>query len=184
MRRSVPFLTVVLLGLLLLGLPGCDSASAGSDGGGGATADFAIGDTEAQPAELFIIKALDDQQSGARIFQVYLTGGGLTVDQFGPSGTGDVINLKLLVNGDTLAEGTYQYNQSSPAAGDLTGLNVYVDYDFSSNEGETHFISGGSVVVGRPNTEYSFDFDLQTSSGNISGSFSGPAVDVIDLQQQ
>ena len=181
MRRSVAILTVVILALLLLVLAGCDSADAGSDGGGGATAEFAIGDTNAQPAELFIIKGTDDQLSGARNFQIYLTGGGLTVDQLGPSGSGDVINLRLLVEGDTLAAGTYNYIFSS---GGLAGVAVYVDYNFDTGEGEFYPIYGGSVVVGRPNGEYSFDFDLETSSDNIAGSYSGPAAEVIDLQEQ
>lgn len=179
--RSLKLLTAILL-LTALALIGCDSGGAGS--GGGAAADFDIGETDAQPAELYVIKALDDEQSGARIFQLYLTNGEPTVDRFGPSGSGDVVNLKLLVDGDTLAAGTYQYDGTSPTAGDLTGLTVYVDYDFQTNEGDTHFITGGSVAVGRPNGEYSVDFDLETDTGSIAGSFSGPAAAVLDLQQQ
>ena len=181
-RRVVLVLVVLTAAFAVIGCPdaGASGDGGGSNGGNGNGGSFEIGDMSAAPAKLYVTKGSVNEATGARIYNLYLTSSGASVSEFGPTGSGDVINIKLLSPEEDLASEKYMFGAGS---GDLAGVVVYTDYDFSggTDPNNEHPITGGEVDVSVTGTTYDLTFDLQTASGPIAGNFSGGADGEFDI---
>jgi hypothetical protein len=174
-------LVVLTAAFAVIGCPnaGASGDGGGSNGGNGNGGSFEIGDMSAAPAKLYVTKALEDGATGARIYLLSLTSSSVDANQFGFTGSGDAISIKLLSPEEDLASQKYTFGSDS---GDLAGLVVYTDYDFSGTDPDNeHPITGGEVDVSVTGSTYDITFDLQTASGPIAGSFSGSADGEFDI---
>jgi len=167
--------TLSIGALVALGGTMATPAHAGHDG------HFTVAGARAPIDRMALIEVGDRYNPGVYQFNLYLASSEVRVGQYGPSGTGDAVLLKVYADGPELAAGTYRFERAvKPDAGRFNGGTVFRDYDFAEGGGEKFLVLGGTVDIAVSGGAYDVSLDLEvspvTSNGTkaLNGTYRGP----------
>ena len=90
------------------------------------------------------------------------------------TGIGDFVVIGLGLPGNTLVEGTYDWQlESDWSSGGLLGASAGVNYNVGTNEGTSHYFSGGKVVVTHSGSLFMLEIDGIADGKSVTGRFKG-----------